>query len=121
MANSYDESLPTDKDWARFKLGDTDSSEWLLADETITAEITRLGKYAGIASLARGLIARFGRESNRLERDGDVKIEWKDRLAGWRQVAEEMDRLAKANPRVTVERGRRVGRLDEPDTSIFRP
>jgi len=37
MTWSYDDSLPTDRDKVRFRIGDTDSEEELLSNETLDA------------------------------------------------------------------------------------
>lgn len=39
MTKSFDASLPTDMDWIRFEIGDTDVTRAYLQDESITAKL----------------------------------------------------------------------------------
>lgn len=52
MAWSFDPALPTDKDWVRILIGDTDVADQAIADETIAAilaEVIALGASANAA------------------------------------------------------------------------
>lgn len=55
---SYDPTLPTDLDYVRFVLGDTETTE-LLSDEQIEAILATNTRNGSIAFLAQGLAARY--------------------------------------------------------------
>lgn len=65
MAWSYDPSLTTDKDRARFYIGDTDQEDPLLSDEEIDALIELEGspRKAAITALEH-LAAKFSRQAD---------------------------------------------------------
>lgn len=91
MTASYDEALPTDKDRARMRLGDTmvdPESSALLSDEHITAVLAdRGGLEAGVGALADELIARFANEPVQARSSDGAMVDYSARLGVWTAIA----------------------------------
>ena len=89
---TYNASHPTDKDTARYALGDTsnDAATELLTDTTIIAELTARGYAAGVAFLAGGLATRFAQLPTSLSSGPDA-MAWADRVDAWQKLAVRMD------------------------------
>jgi hypothetical protein len=66
MTWSYDESLPTDRDKVRFRIGDIDTEEQLLSNETLDTLLT-IRDDVVLASIdaVEGILAKFAREIDR--------------------------------------------------------
>jgi len=66
MTWSYDDSLPTDRDKVRFRIGDTDSEEELLSNETLDALLV-IRDDVVLASIdaVQAILAKFAREIDR--------------------------------------------------------
>lgn len=88
---SYDDTLPTDKDKARFLLGDTsnDATTELLSDSTVTSAITNYGYTSGVAFLASGLATRFAQQPGSVS-VGGKSVSWPDRVRRWVELAAQM-------------------------------
>ena len=66
MTWSYDESLPTDRDKIRFKIGDIDTEEQLLSNETLdTLLVIRNDVTLASIDAVEGILAKFAREIDR--------------------------------------------------------
>ena len=66
MSWSYSDSLSTDRDKLRFKIGDVDTNDQLLSNELLDALLTERGDpvLAAIAAV-EGILAKFAREIDR--------------------------------------------------------
>lgn len=90
---SFDESLTTDLDLARFHIGDTsnDSATELLTDDQIEAV---LGLYTplaiGIAVLADGLAIRFAQKPGSVRLPSGLAVSWSDRVKTWLALAKRL-------------------------------
>ncbi len=65
MNFTYNSSLinSNTKDWVRWRVGDTSTSDQLQHDEEISAAVSNFGnKYAGAAAVARAIAGKFARE-----------------------------------------------------------
>lgn len=81
----------TDRDWIRFVIGDTDSTDELLQDEEIDAAITNEGnKYAAAAMCAEAIGGKFSRQSNKTV--GPLSISASERSAQYFALAERLRR-----------------------------
>ena len=89
MAFSYNPALPTARDRLRWALGDTDAEEPLMDDVTYNAVLTANGQDEALSkiSIAAALVAQYSREPDRVRKDDGTEVSWKDRLAGWRAIA----------------------------------
>jgi len=67
MAWSFNESLSTDRDKVRLKIGDTDTNDQILANETIDAILTEHSSDVMLATIScvRAIIAKYSRKLNR--------------------------------------------------------
>lgn len=84
---TYDDTLATEKDVARAMLGDTDMDAPIFSDEHITAVLTLSGGVeAGVAALARELIATYAHQPVRRTAYG-ISVDYTNRLAAWQQIA----------------------------------
>jgi hypothetical protein len=109
---AYDPSHPTDKDKARFALGDTSNipATELLSDTTINAELGARGYAAGVAFLARGLATRFARKAGSVTLPNGLSMSWPKRVERWQTLAKEMDAQAahESVPRAATGRARNI-------------
>lgn len=89
MAFTYEPAHDEPRDRIRFALGDTDSTEPLLQDETITAVLTQYSndEERAIAHLAGGLVTRYSRMPDKIRKDDGTEVSWKERLTGWRSLS----------------------------------
>jgi hypothetical protein len=86
MAWNYDPALSTDKDWVRFLVGDVDTNNQLIADETIVAVLgSEANKFMAAAmvaeAVARELMSggvlddrKVGETRLRYKRAADLKL-----------------------------------------------
>jgi hypothetical protein len=86
---TYDVVHAEARDRIRFALGDTDSTEPMLQDETIEAVLEQYGNDEDrtIAHLAGGLVSRYSRMPDTIRKDDGTEVRWKDRLTAWRSLA----------------------------------
>ena len=68
MTESYDATLPTDKDWVRFFAADNNSEGMFLADEEIQALINLSSKEQALIECLDNIIGQLSTP--------DVKIDW---------------------------------------------
>lgn len=91
MSASYDPTLPTALDRARFRLGDTTvdpESSALLPDETYSTLLAaNATENEAIAQAADALAARYGQEPDQIGLGGEVTIRWGDRVKTWQALA----------------------------------
>jgi hypothetical protein len=89
---TYSASSTTDRNTARFLLGDTsnDVATELLTDAQIDAVITLHGYNGGVAYLAEGLAARFAQKVSSVSLPGGLSAAWSERVKYWTRLAEQM-------------------------------
>jgi hypothetical protein len=106
VTTTYTNTLLTFRDRARFRLGDTDTTNALLSDEEIAAALTiNVTEDPAVAWLAQGLIARYSREPVKFSADG-VMFDFSERVKVWREI------VARASDAATS--GARIRRLGRP-------
>ncbi len=122
MSFTYDPSLRAWRDHARLALGDLDSSEPLLSDETIDAKLATFGFLEGLAQLADSLVALFAQEPDHYsEGSAGLAAQWSGRADAWRQVAADCRSGRVAVPVGASSRGLiAVDELENPDLKGFR-
>jgi hypothetical protein len=80
---AYDPTLPTDKDYVRFVLGDTETVE-LLSDTQILAVLALYPtRNATIAVLAQGLAAQYAQRPDRVTLPSGLSVAWSERVKYW--------------------------------------
>lgn len=109
----FDAALGTERDRARFMLGDTGAllddaggQVWLLQDETLDALIETYGFREAVALAADGLVARFAQEPDSYADEGGVKVEWRERIDAWRDLAKRMRVSAVGDVASVIQGGR---------------
>jgi hypothetical protein len=98
MSASYDETLPTPKDEARYLLGDTvvdPPEDALRSDELINAVLSRKGFELGLAFIADGLVAEIGQEPVKITLGG-LAVDYSARIPAWKDLASRMRAVAAA-------------------------
>jgi len=66
MSWSYDDTLPTDRDKLRFRIGDIDTEEQLLSNETLDTLLSiRPSVVLAAIDAVEGILAKFAREIDR--------------------------------------------------------
>ena len=67
MAWTYSESLTTNRDKLRLRIGDTDTNDQLLSDETLDALLTARNADVSFSAVdaVRAIVAKLGREFDR--------------------------------------------------------
>jgi hypothetical protein len=100
LTTTYDSSLSTNRDWVRFLIGDTDSSDYQLQDEEIDAILVeQSNKYLAAARALSGLQGRWAgvgrgvaeKQVGRLRKrwggvEGSNAVAISDRIAELRQL-----------------------------------
>jgi alpha-D-ribose 1-methylphosphonate 5-triphosphate synthase subunit PhnI len=121
MATTFNDTLATAKDRVRFRIGDTGPA-FDLTDETIQALLAENSEPLTVAKAARAVAAKLSRSADVLDRDGDIRVEYKSRLSALENVAKEAEREHRDSlaRRPDVQQGPRAARLTEPDVSGFR-
>lgn len=109
MAATFDPALTDALDRLRFRLGDTDTTNALLPDETITALLTLHSDDEDLAALAlaRGLIQRYAQEPTSVSVDG-MSVSWGERVESWRALVADLVLVTGTQP------GLRIRRLSRP-------
>jgi hypothetical protein len=89
MTFSYDAGLEEDGYWVRFRLGDTDSTDYYLEDESIDAMLTSFpNKYLAGAACADAIVAKLAREPTR--KVGDLQINNTDTIKYYSSVSSQL-------------------------------
>jgi len=67
MSWSFDDSLTTDRDKVRLKIGDTDTNDQILSNETIDALLTEHSDDVMLTTISsvRAIIGKYARQMNR--------------------------------------------------------
>lgn len=101
MAATYSSSLSAAKDVIRFRLGDTDTTAALLSDEEIAAVVILKGdsEDAACLYLAKGLLARYGREPVRVTQDGQT-LDFSGRIGVWQELVADLARESTGGIRI---------------------
>lgn len=77
------------KDYVRFRIGDTDSNDELLSDEEINAMLSQFGdKRLAAASAAEAIAAKFSRRVD--TRMGKLSQQWSDLVAHYHALAKKL-------------------------------
>ena len=92
MVDSYDGDLSDSKDWIRFTLQDTDSTDFILSDTEINSALDLYSddKYRAAIMLARGLAAKFSMMGNR--RIGPLSIDYSGTVNFYKGLADRLER-----------------------------
>ena len=90
MTWTFDPALPTDKDRVRFYIGDTDTTDQQVQDETIEATLVDYSNpLLAAAVICRSLAAQYGREVT--YKAGDVSENSSDLAKFYLELAKELD------------------------------
>lgn len=123
MTWTYTESPATsDRDWVRFEIGDTDTTDQLLSDEEIASLITDRGsKEAAALAAAEGLAAQFARKVTKAV--GDLRINYSDLAKQYRELAKSLKTKAGLRKARPIAGGISISRKDtvEADTDRVKP
>lgn len=80
----------SNRDWVRWRVGDTDTTDQLQTDEEITAALTVYGsKYKAAASVARAIAAKFSRKAD--TDMGQLSIRHSQKAKAYLELAAEID------------------------------
>ncbi len=101
MTATYSSLLSTARDKVRFRLGDTDTASSLLSDEEIAAVLTLKGSVEDDACLylAKGLLARYGREPVKITQDGQT-LDFSARIGVWEALVAELSQASSGGIRI---------------------
>lgn len=88
MSATYDDTLPTDRDWVRHELGDTDIAAPLRQDETYDALILALGKQGALRTVARALASEYARKPSSVSLPSGLSVSWSSRVSNWQAIAD---------------------------------
>jgi hypothetical protein len=91
MVDSYGGDLSDSKDWIRFTLQDTDSTDFILSDTEINSALGLYSddKYQAAIMLARGLAAKFSMMGNR--RIGPLSIDYSGTVNFYNGLADRLE------------------------------
>lgn len=90
--SEYEGDLSDSKDWIRFTLQDTDSTDFILSDTEINSALDLYSddKYRAAIMLARGLAAKFSMMGNR--RIGPLSIDYSGTVNFYNGLADRLER-----------------------------
>lgn len=92
MAATYDELLPTNRDRARYLLGDTDVSNALRTDEHYDAVLAQHSSFeAAVKFIAEGLITEFAQQPDTVRLVSGLSISFKERIDAWEGLIRRLD------------------------------
>ncbi|MEN6583051.1 MAG: hypothetical protein ABFD54_11425 [Armatimonadota bacterium] len=104
MTATYDPTLPTLRDHIRLALGDTDTTNPLVQDETINAKLTTCGYCEALAQLAEALASEFAQRPDSYAESGGLTVKWGERVQAWQDLADSA-RSGKITPPYTTGSG----------------
>jgi osmotically-inducible protein OsmY len=87
MAATFDNTLPTARDRARYQLGDTNVAAPLEQDATYDANLALYGDALAIAVMAEALASRYAQQPSSIGSQGD-SIAWGERIRTWLALAQ---------------------------------
>jgi hypothetical protein len=94
MSANYNEALPTDRDRARYLLGDTavePEEDALRTDEHYNAVLASEPSFeAAVILIANGLIAEFGQEPDSIRLVSGLTISFKERVKAWERLVKQL-------------------------------
>jgi hypothetical protein len=94
MSASYDETLPTDRDRARYLLGDTavdPEADALRTDEHYDAVLADEPTFeAAVILIANSLITEFAQEPDSIRLVNGLSISFKERIDAWDRLVTQM-------------------------------
>ena len=97
MSASYDDELPTDLDYVRYRTGDTNvvpATNALRTDEHIEAMLRdHTPREAAISLIAKSLAVEYARKPGRVTLPSGLSVSWEERVDQWNKLAAEMDAL----------------------------
>jgi len=124
MAATFDPALSSKTDEVRLWLGDYHTNATagpvanaFLQDATIAAKLHLYPFNEAVAQLASALISKYANSPDMYEEGNSLKLEWRNRLAAWKEVVAEARRSGAA-PTQTYRPGIAVGKLSSPLDSI---
>lgn len=104
MSATYDELLSTPVDRARHALGLTNvrtAAAAIYSDEHIEAVLDQAASFAaGIAQLADALARQYAQKPDSVRLPSGMMVGWKERVTGWRELADRMRAEAQAQAAV---------------------
>jgi hypothetical protein len=94
MSASYVETLPTDRDRARYLLGDTDvdpEENALRTNEHYNAVLAAEATFeAAVILIANSLIAEFAQEPDTIRLVNGLSISFKERIKAWERLVTQL-------------------------------
>lgn len=94
MTWTYDPGLPTDRDWVRLKIGDTDTADQILSDEEIDALLEDASSKEWAARDAvDAILSRFARSVDRSM--GDLSVSLSSKFDHFEKLAVKLEAQAK--------------------------
>lgn len=84
---TFDPTLAASLDHIRLALGDTDTTDPMILDSTITAALAEYSYATALALLADALVAKYGQMPDKYSEDKGVSMQWTQRLKAWERVA----------------------------------
>lgn len=102
MAVTYDPAWPTDKDWVRWRLGDTSTSDGILQDAEITSALGEYGsKQEAAWRSAQAIYAEFARLAVD-SKMGQLQFLYSKRAEWYKQLITELEVEAKTGASVAA-------------------
>ncbi|RYG38230.1 hypothetical protein EON81_04235 [bacterium] len=128
MGSTYHPAHDRPLDRARFALGDTGrlldevgEQVWLLADDTIIAELAPPQGYRfGLSVLAEGLAVRFAQDPDDYEEEDGIKVKWTERVPAWEKLAARMRAPVPAGESAASGASYGIAQMAAPDLSGLR-
>lgn len=86
---AFNPALTSATDRVRFDVGDYNDAAPIIPEAVYTATLARYGadEARATVAMAEALIVRVAQDPDKVEVTGAVKVEWSQRIAAWRALA----------------------------------
>lgn len=89
---TYDPALSTDRDWMRYRLGDTDDANPIAPDATYDAVLADADDWRlAAARMARSFASTYASKPQGLTADDGSGLRYGDRAKAWLSIAAELE------------------------------
>lgn len=89
---TYDPALSTDRDWMRYRLGDTDDANPIAPDATYDAELAAADTWQlAAARMARSFASRYASKPQGLTADDGSGLRYGERHKAWLTIASSLE------------------------------
>lgn len=87
---TYNDTIPTDLDYCRFRLDDVDPEDYRLSNEAITALLAQFGLYGALLEGCNRIKLFYGKEPDSVRLTAGRGFSWRDRYRAYKELYAEL-------------------------------